>query len=234
VSNDSNPNPDADMPSHLRFQGIAARSYQFYLEDLKRGSSSGITDDFGSAADLLGDFDEEKEVPRFEAEAIDEPAEEILTERAIAVASLFFFNCQAYLQVLLDCCRSGELGEDLQKESKNIAAEALTESTKELAVITAYLTALEQIDSEKSPAWFKAFLRSVLMSVDDLVEGPPIPAFLRMHASKDPTLICRKVASNVCTRIGCGQIGDPVWNGIDKYLKKSSDFRHEAVVAALT
>lgn len=223
-------------PEHLATQGAMAKSYKYYVGLLKSGSSSGISALFGSAADLLCATPEVIPPARLDITHLEPKDLEDLELRALYLRTSVYEWSKGLLEHHLTQCQRGRLGEQIQKMAKvDLPEGKLGAARKELTCSNLYLLALEQIDpSNVIQAWLKDFIWESLSGTDSLIAIPTYDEVLRTYDSAEPYKVCRKVASNVCLRLGFGELGDEAWTAINDTLIGAGELRCELLKAALT
>ena len=133
--------------------------------------------------------------------------------------------------VVIDC--QAFLVEHMQKLPQGKRAQQEQDSAlKELAITFVYLVALEQI-SDGAPDWLKDFLFGALSSLDQQLPGKSMDSILSSHQSSDREKICIKATANICETLKSGELGDPNWARVEKFLKQGGTDRTAFLQQAL-
>jgi hypothetical protein len=213
---------DGSMPGHLTMQEISTKSYQTYLRHLKTGGKSGISDIFGSAADIFGGE------LNLQHELIDwakwDKGPELLRHRSTNLTSKVVFECGQFLDQLCQEIRCGALS---TAQTKDIPEERYSASLKGLCTAYLLLLSFEQIvDESVTPRWARVFLWDALQGMDEIMPLPPsVNDILNMLCQKDEDDIpqfLREAAICVCSTLKAGSVGEPAWLAVHDFLSKAA------------
>jgi hypothetical protein len=221
-------------PAHLSMQEIGAKSYQYYLNQIKKGSSTGISGLFGSSIDLLCGPAEPipEKIDVSGIELTDQQLQEMSVAHKVATARI----CRQYLQGFVEQCKNGELeGRKLKKPLLTaLSEEDFLKAWKELTASMIFISAIEQIDPVTSPEWLRQFLWDSLTATDNLCAEPSVDVLLHVMCANSATetqKISQNMADQICKTLSLGlqEIGDPGWNALFNYLRNSKARRYELV-----
>ena len=221
---------DQDPPGHLGMMWLSSAGYKSYLTNLRKGGKSGISNMFGSAADILGPGSPtgtplSPDVPP--------PAKE-RKKRYLYFALLINTLCRDFVNAYLAKIRSGELG----AEASNVIQEGVPDSqitgvSKELTCISIFVMMLDQ-DCEVSD-WLQLCLGESFMAADRLGSEPSADSLMDALQSEPFDYgICDKTATNICRTLGLKKAGQAVRTPVHQFLVESGPQRRDCLQAALT
>lgn len=227
----TSPSLKFQAPEGLVFQELIAEAYKHKMSRLKRGSASGITGDFPSAASLFFEDTEVPPPPRLDFSQL-RPAEDEALPRLVYLAHVMRVLSRDLLNFYLDECQAGKFGPEIAKQP-DPNDEVFSAIIKEFACVNLALVGLEQIDSA-TIRWVQEYLDTSVSFLDNLVVGPPSERLMQGVAVASVSDSCREFTANLCRELGFGALGEPCWNFIYFKIKGAGQLRHDALQSSLT
>ncbi len=221
-------------PDHLAAQDISSLSYKDYVNRLKQGAKSGISDLLGSAADLFGDSSALPVAPKLEIASLRPESERVLASSFQKLARCTAYDCREFLNRYVNDCENGMYGASIRQASTSPCVRANFDRALKFLVCTSiHLSAVEQIDPATGPDWLKELVFLCLCFADKLTDEPPLNAIMRYFTS-DRQQVCKAGANGVIRELALGQTGDDGWNAVLTYLRESGQKRFEFMKAVLS
>jgi hypothetical protein len=230
-------NPKNSSPDHLFVFDAGAKGYKLYLQNLKSGTSSGISSVFGTAEDLFAKPLEIQAPPVFDTRDSQPEGSDAFQWRAIYFAHAIRFLSREYLFRHFHRCRSGEFGATVQQSARvKLAPEAANTAIKQLACAHIYMTDLEQNQVKTDTArWLDEFFAGCFAIIDKICEGPNSQELLKNVYNATST---EKIAQRASTAVGAtlkfGDIGNSDWDVFRIDLLGMGRLRYEIFEKSLT
>jgi transposase-like protein len=222
-------------PVHFAIMSIAAEYQKYYVNSLKEGNRSGISDRFGNAASIL--------VP-----PIPEPTP-ISNDRDLEPKNVVDFNekaqklqdsirifCEQFLSKFLDESRQGKHSTSLQallnrKPDQLLDVEKVF--LKELVCASLFISVLDQGDIELVPEWVQSFLGRAFFKSSQIIKTPSVEEIMQTYSSMEDYEVCRLIAERCIKRLGLKDVPDSAVLPVYEFLYRSGPQRRELIQEAL-
>ncbi len=228
-----NSNRNDEAPGHLFLIEARAKGYQLYVERLKRGGKSGISEMFGSAEEVFAERIETQPVDTLDVSQLAPPSSDEFEDRAIAYAQSVRKVSGDFLREHLWGCQDGKLGADVQKQATKYADDGFSAVVKDMCCLMMYITTLEQGVFESKFQWYQQMFALSFKVIDQVLDGPSTAEIMRQYDYFEVSTVCQKGASRIGDRFGFGLVGTSAWSAVQKYLVTSGATRRELLRAAL-
>lgn len=223
-----------DAPAHLNIMSIAADFQKYYINSLKAGKHSGISDKFGKASALL--------VPPIPAptpirEGLEPENEVDFQAKAQILQESMRKFCQNFLSNYLEDGRNGKNGKTL---SRALSKSSKDESTHELVVLkelvcaSLFISVLDQGNVDELPKWLQSFLGHSFIRSDEIIDTPKAEQIAYTYAEMEDYEICKLIAERATRALGVGNYCDSAVLPIYQFLYQSGAERRELIENALS
>lgn len=141
--------------------------------------------------------------------------------------------CATVLQSILLRCRSGDFGDAVKEAtSRQFTSDRYNGAIKELALITLYLTMLDQ--TPEAPVWLNDFLSAAAQAVDRVVAGTSAKEIMSIHEFVMGYDVCKESPLNLCRTLDLTSVVKGVVPAFEEFYQKTAIPRSRNLNYALT
>ncbi len=222
---------EQEPPGHLGMMWLSSAGYKSYLTNLRKGGKSGISNMFGSAADILGPG---RPAGTPLSPDVSPPVKEGRKKRYLYFSLLINALCRDFVNAYLAKCRAGDLGAEASKVIQQGVPESQIKSiSKELTCISIFVTMMDQ-DGEV-PDWLQLCLGESFLAADQLYSEPSADSLMEALQSEPFDYgICDKTATKICHSLGLQKAGQAAHTPVHQFLVESGLQRRDCLQQALT
>lgn len=226
---------ESEPPVHFAIMSIAAEYQKYYVNSLKEGNRSGISDKFGNAASIL--VPPIPEPTPISNEKDFEPKNDVdFNEKAQKLQDSMRLFCQQFLSKFLDDSRQGKHGMSLQALLNRKPDQRLDHEKvflKELVCASLFVSVLDQGDIEHVPEWVQAFLGRAFFKSSQIIKTPSVEEIMQTYSSMEDYEVCRLIAERCIKRLGLKDVPDSAVLPVYEFLYRSGPQRRELIQQAL-